>query len=321
MMPMNQGKQGVERRALNGTQDCDEGVAGTPDRCGGPLRKSHVGLRGETEHSDGCDWKRAHNELVRLASDHAQLEWDVGRWLLQALRAATPLRLGYASIAEYAHRLFGFSGRFTSEKLRVAETLEELPELSRALREGELTWSAVRELTRVATPENEAEWLVVARGRSSRDLEQMVSGRRPGDRPNDPADRSIVKHVLRFEVRAETRAIMREALAKLRREAGGRLDDDAALLLMARQVLGGPNDAGRASYQIGITKCDECRRAHVHASGELVEVPREVLVMAECDAVEIGEVGASASERARNDDDDRGSEGDGDARSGNDDEV
>jgi hypothetical protein len=176
----------------------------------------------------------------------------------------------------------------------VAEVLDELPELSRALREGELTWSAVRELTRVATPATEADWLAVARGRVSRDIERMVSGRRTGDRPDDPADESIVKHVLRFEVRAETRALVREAQAKLRREAGGRLDDDAALLLMARQVLGGPKDSGRANYQISITKCDECRRAHVHASGELVEVGAEVLEMAECDAQEIGRIPAGA---------------------------
>jgi hypothetical protein len=288
MVPMNQGKQVVER----GTPDCEKGLQGNPDRGGDALGKTHVGSAQEAEHAGACDWKRAHNELVRLARDHARLEWDVGRWLLRALRAATSLRLGYASMAEYAHRLFGFDGRFTSEKLRVAETLEELPELSRALREGELTWSAVRELTRVATPATEADWLAVARGRASRDIERMVSGRKQGDRPDDPADNSIVKHVLRFEVRAETRALVREALAKLRREADGRLDDDAALLLMARQVLGGPKDAGRASYQISITKCDECRRAHVHSSGELVEVGAEVLEMAECDAQNIGRIPA-----------------------------
>jgi hypothetical protein len=267
MNPMNQGKQLFERGTLNGMRDCEEGPERGPNRGWDAMGKPHVGSWEEKEHSDACDWKRAHNELIRLARDHAELEWEVGRWLLQALRAATPLRLGYASMAEYAHRLFGFDARFTSEKLRVAATLEELPQLSRALRKGELTWSAVRELTRVATPANEADWLSVARGRVSRDIERMVSGRRQGDGPDDPADKSIVKHVLRFEVRAETLALVREAQAKLRREAGGRLDDDAALLLMARQVLGGPKDAGRASYQISITKCDECRRAHVHASG------------------------------------------------------
>jgi hypothetical protein len=139
MMPMNQGKptnQGkkvIERGALRGTPDCDEGFERNPNPHGSPLGKPHVGRSEATEHSEPFDWKRAHNELVRLASDHARLEWELGRWLLRALRAATPLRLGYASMAEYAHRLFGFDGRFTSEKLRVAETLEELPALSRAL--------------------------------------------------------------------------------------------------------------------------------------------------------------------------------------------
>jgi hypothetical protein len=48
-------------------------------------------------------------------------------------------------------------------------------------------------------------------------------------------------------------------LTKLRREADGSLDDDAALLLMARHVLGGPVDAGRASYQVAITVCESRR--------------------------------------------------------------
>jgi hypothetical protein len=40
---------------------------------------------------------------------------------------------------------------------------------------------------------------------------------------------------------------------KLRRNAGEPLDDEAALLLMARVVLEGPCDEGRASYQIGVS--------------------------------------------------------------------
>ena len=237
-----------------------------------------------------CDWKRAHTELVRLAADQARLDWEVGSWLLKAVRSGTPLRLGYGSITEYANRLFGYEARFTNERLRVAEALEELPELSRALREGRSSWSVARELTRVATPETEAEWMAVAQGRTSREVERLVSGRRPGDRPDDPAEAALLRHVLRFEVRAETRALVREALAKLRREAGGRLDDDAALLLMARQVLGGPEDPGRSSYQLAVTRCGDCQRANVHASGDRVEVGPEVLEMIECDAQRIGSV-------------------------------
>ena len=97
------------------------------------------------------DWKRAHADLVRLAALRASLDWDEGRSLLAALRFGSHLKLGFGSFIEYIERLFGYRPRFTQEKLRVAEALEELPELDRALRDGELSWSAVRELTRVAT--------------------------------------------------------------------------------------------------------------------------------------------------------------------------
>ena len=78
MNPMNQGKQVIERAALRGTPDCDEGLEGNPDRAGGALGNPHVGGLEATEHSDACDWKRAHDELNRLARDHARLEWELG---------------------------------------------------------------------------------------------------------------------------------------------------------------------------------------------------------------------------------------------------
>jgi hypothetical protein len=65
--------------------------------------------------------------------------------------------LGFGSFGEYIERLFGYQPRSTQEKLRVAEALEGLPALERALRDGELNWSAVRELTRVAVRETERE--------------------------------------------------------------------------------------------------------------------------------------------------------------------
>ena len=148
--------------------------------------------QGEAQAAEECDWKRAHTELVRLAADQARLDWEVGSWLLYAARSGTPLRLGYGSIVEYAHRLFGYEPRFTRERLRVAEALEELPELSRALRDGRSSWSVARELTRVATPETEAEWIAVAQGRTSREVERLVSGRRRWRLPGRPSRRGAL---------------------------------------------------------------------------------------------------------------------------------
>jgi hypothetical protein len=147
-------------------------------------------------------WERAHAELLRLAHERARLDVDEGHWLLCALRSAAHLRLGYAFFAEYIERLFGYSPRWTAEKLRVAEALETLPELSRALADGELSWSIVRELTRVATDETEADWLAGSRGRKARDVERMVSGHARGNRPDDPSDPMAKRHALRFEVSA-----------------------------------------------------------------------------------------------------------------------
>src|SRR6186713_3132949 len=181
-------------------------------------------------------WQLAHEELSRFAKSHAGLEWEEGRLLRAALAAGAHARLGFASFAEYVERLFGYSPRLTREKLRVAEALEGLPELSRALRSGELTWSVVRELTRVTLPRTEGEWLEAARDRTAREVEELVAGRRVGDRPADAPDPRIRRHFLKFEVSGETRALVAEALAELRRDTGKALDDDGALLLMARAV-------------------------------------------------------------------------------------
>jgi hypothetical protein len=44
--------------------------------------------------------------------------------------------------------------------------------------------------------------------------------------------------VLRFEVSAETLAAFREAMRRINAQSGEKLDDDSALLLMARAALG-----------------------------------------------------------------------------------
>ena len=94
-----------------------------------------------------------------------------------------------------------------------------------------------------------------------------------------------------MEVSAETFATFREAMAKLRREAGESLEDDAALLLLARQALGGPSDEGRANYQVALTVCESCRRGWQQGRGEQIEVGADVVEMARCDAQDVGHVG------------------------------
>lgn len=263
----------------------------------------------EREHAtkEMGDWLKAHQALLQMARERSALEGREGQGLLCALRSNVHLHLGYGSFVEYVERLFGFAPRTTLDKLRTAEALERLPELARALASGEARWSAVRELARVATAETEREWLEASKGRTVRDIERLVAGREPGDRPSDPARACAERHVLRFEVAAETLATFREAMKALRQQSGGHLDDDAALLLMARNILGSrdghgrrgsvdaapSNDAGRASYQLAFVVCERCQRGFQEADGERIGVEREIVEMMCCDAQHIGYVGGT----------------------------
>jgi hypothetical protein len=155
-----------------------------------------------------------------LARERGSMDAEEGRWLLAALRSAAHVHLGFGGFAEYVERLFGYKPRTTREKLRVAEALETLPTLADALSSGALSWCAVRELARVATQETEPAWLAVARGKTLRQLEELVAGKMPGDSPDAPYRPEARRHVLRFEISADTFATFREAVAALRRDAG-----------------------------------------------------------------------------------------------------
>jgi hypothetical protein len=220
--------------------------------------------------------------------------------MLRALREDVHRHLGYGAFAEYSDRHLGYGHRTTQDKLRTAEALERLPELARALGEGRLHASAVRELARVATPETEAAWIEAAAGRRIRDIEQLVAGRARGDHPTDAPRPDLERHVLRFEVSGETLVAVREALQHVREQSGEHLDDDAALLLLARSILCA-NDArataptttgaatpsagtGRAKYQITLTSCDHCKRGFQSAGADLVEIDPAMLDAARCDA-------------------------------------
>src|SRR5690242_2802726 len=85
-------------------------------------------------------WRQAHEELVRLATERAGLDFEEGCALLRAHRAGAHQRFGYASFAEYTERIFGYGPRLTQEKLRVAEALEALPETARELQTGSISF-------------------------------------------------------------------------------------------------------------------------------------------------------------------------------------
>ena len=217
------------------------------------------------------DWKEVDGGLRRLARTRAAHDHEEGRFLLAARRTAVHAHLGFATMAEYVERVLGYDARTTAERLRVAEALEGLPALSAALRSGAISWSAARELTRVAAPATEDAWLRAAAGRTVRQIEEAVAGHRPGDAPEDPSDPSLRPRVVRLELSPEALALFREAVRRLRVETDPRLSDEDAVMEMARRVLGGPGDEGRSPYQVALTVCARCHRTWQQGRGEAIE--------------------------------------------------
>ena len=156
-------------------------------------------------------WQTIDQTLLELAARAGDLDAEIGRWLVAAAREGVHRRLGFASFAEYVERRLGFDPRTTRERLRVARALEVLPEVRHLLASGQRPWSAVREITRVATPENEAAWVASTERLTVRQIERLVAGRRPGEAPTDAKDPLLMTRRVAFELEAEAYAEWREA--------------------------------------------------------------------------------------------------------------
>ena len=249
-----------------------------------------AGQASDSTNGEVADWKKVDARLRALARQSAAQDWEIGRALLLARQTGAHERLGYASLFEYVGRLFGYSPRFTAERLRVAEALRGLPAMEGALRAGDRTWSALRELTRVAVAETDREWLDFSAGKTARDLESAVRGLRSGDRPGDAPDPHLVRKVIRIEVPIEGWALFKDAMAHLRRDVDQQLSEEDAFMELCRRTLGASADSGATPYQVALTVCDHCGRTWQDAGGETVELPPEVGERATCDAQQVGRV-------------------------------
>ena len=88
---------------------------------------------------------------------------------------------GFRSCVAWLTWRVGLSPGAAREHVRVARALGTLPRLAQALGRGELSYSKVRELTRVATPETEERLLAVGRAGTAEHVERIVRGWRRMD--------------------------------------------------------------------------------------------------------------------------------------------
>ncbi|MPY88608.1 MAG: DUF222 domain-containing protein [Luteitalea sp.] len=89
---------------------------------------------------------------------------------------------GCLSCAHWLSWRTGLDPGAAREKVRVARALARLPLISAAMQRGELSYSKVRALSRIATPENESRLVGVARGGTTAHVERVVRAWRRADR-------------------------------------------------------------------------------------------------------------------------------------------
>jgi len=225
----------------------------------------------------------------------------------EVLRRELYRELGYASIQAYAAEALGFTPSKTSQFVRLAGALEDLPRLRRSVAAGELGWTKAREVAKVATPRSERQWIAEAKRSSSRRLERQVRTARQRTRAaarvdGQPAlalDKPTAKPVpddapvtVSVTFTAEQYARY-EALLEAIRKRGGRREssvrgmDRAELLLAALNDLAEELDQGAAAgsggppYQVVVYTCDSCGAAEVPTNRGPQPVPAEVV---QCDA-------------------------------------
>src|SRR5262245_63082036 len=116
-------------------------------------------MRVQTEVRARPDWRAVDRALRDIASRRAALDAEEVRWLREAEALQIWRPLGMVSALDYLERVLGYAPRTAQDRLRVARALGALPQLTAALASGQLLISAVRELSRVATPSTEAAWI------------------------------------------------------------------------------------------------------------------------------------------------------------------
>ena len=183
---------------------------------------------------------------------------------------------GWRSCAHWLNWRTGLDLGAAREKLRVAVALADLNHIAAAMARGQLSYSKVRALTRVATPATEARLLAVALGATASQVERLVRAWRRADRDEQPdaeqerlASRALSMQVdddgmvvLRGRLPAEVGAVLLRAVeAALEQVPASAEGDEAtiaqrradALGLVAESALAGGLDPGNSADRFQVT--------------------------------------------------------------------
>ncbi|MHB2016040.1 MAG: hypothetical protein ACYCW6_03735 [Candidatus Xenobia bacterium] len=138
---------------------------------------------------------------------------------------------GCSGIAHYGQFHLRIDGRKARELARLGRVMPGLPQLLEGFVRGEVDYSQLREISRVATPETEAEWLELARHRTANQIQRIVARVRRGHSLQSAAEAGDAdaedEMTFRFTLSKEEGRRLREAVRDWRKVLPG--CDDAEI--------------------------------------------------------------------------------------------
>ncbi|MBL0216885.1 MAG: DUF222 domain-containing protein [Myxococcales bacterium] len=237
------------------------------------------------------DWIKLHEEITSIGKQIVCLEAREVELLLEAEETKLYRRMGFPTIYAYIEGVLQHSHHVATERMRVAHELLELPGIAEQFRAGELAWTSVRELTRVATGKTEDAWLEAAEGKLSTEVQQLVRGKSKGDLPTDPVDPKKIRHRIVLDGISQEGMMLFKQARNAAADANGAscTDDELVRALAAAMLEPAAGDPGKPRHQIATTTCRACKQSHRVGAGMEIAVSPAELERVRCDSEDIGD--------------------------------
>jgi hypothetical protein len=259
------------------------------------LRDESVVVESSWADGDGAEaWRDLDRQLCSVAERRGALDHEELTLIREAGAVQLWRPLGMTSMREYLERRMGYGPQVAAERLRIAEALEALPAIEGALASGELSYSAVRELTRIATRKTDAAWVKACRGKVVCEIQEMVAEREPGDPPDGKPKPQVRRRRFCADLLPGVDSLVRQARQVLEAEHGEKLDNDELMRALAARVLEPAASSGKAQrprHQIAVTVCKACKQGWQTGAGREVPISVVDVEVALCDGQHVDEHG------------------------------
>ncbi len=120
---------------------------------------------------DPAELRRA---VTRMAGHINLADWRFIKLIAAMERTRGWREGGYCNLGNWLDHRCGLGPCAARERIRIGRALAKLPRIDEAFRDGVISYSKVRAITRVATPETDALLLAIAEGSSAAQLESLV---------------------------------------------------------------------------------------------------------------------------------------------------